>query len=100
MWTSVCGEDHAAPGNTSQATCAGIASETHQGEKESSKEDENDDEDEDEDGMEPKTKTKTKSSTSSIGQHLLDNRRFRKRWRRLQILQFCGDDRRIRVCMS
>ena len=24
------------------------------------------------------------------------NRRFRKRWRRPQILQFCGDDRRIR----
>ena len=26
---------------------------------------------------------------------VLDHRRFRKRWRRLQILQFCGDDRRI-----
>ena len=25
-----------------------------------------------------------------------NNRRFRKRWRRPQILQFCGDDRRIR----
>ena len=24
------------------------------------------------------------------------HRRFRKRWRRPQILQFCGDDRRIR----
>ena len=26
-----------------------------------------------------------------------DNRRFRKRWRRLQILQFCGDDWLIRL---
>ena len=30
-----------------------------------------------------------------INDHLC-NRRFRKRWRRPQILQFCGDDRRIR----
>ena len=69
MWTSVCGEDldHAAPGNTSQTTCAGIAFEDHQGGRKRRQ------------GWrrrwngEPKTKTKTKSSTSSIGQHLLDN---------------------------
>ena len=29
-------------------------------------------------------------------QWALHNRRFRKRWRRPQILHFCGDDRRIR----
>ena len=34
-------------------------------------------------------------------QLVVDNRRFRKRWRRSQILHFCGDDQRIEgVCMS
>ena len=36
------------------------------------------------------------SLTAPVSLSYPSNRRFRKRWRRPQILQFCGDDRRIR----
>ena len=42
------------------------------------------------------TRTMYRIEKFSACPDILLHRRFRKRWRRLQILQFCGDDRRIR----